>query len=47
MVLKMERKYILRRLFILWPLALLGAYLSFYALRFVIAALMVITGEYV
>lgn len=47
MVINMERKYVLRRMFIGLPLALMGAYAFLKFAGLIIAMLGVLTGEFV
>lgn len=46
MAIRMERKYILRRMFIGLPLALMGAYAFLKFAGLIIAMLGVLTGEF-
>lgn len=46
MTIRMERKYILRRMFIGLPLALMGAYAFLKFAGLIIAMLGVLTGEF-
>ena len=46
MILKTERKYVMRRLFIGWPLAMLGAYGLLKLIGLYIALLGVLIGDF-